>query len=81
MKHNLHKIAELMSSLMANAGIQDDYDEVIGDHYDNDPEGAEKYHQSVLEAIAFIDEYTDGEIDEYFNAETVTRQFNEVKES
>lgn len=56
-------IARLLEGTMYNASIMDDYDEVIGDHYDADPEGAEEYHEDVMAGLVFINKHLDKDYD------------------
>lgn len=53
---DLKKIASLLQTTMASTGIFDDYDEVLQDQYDIDPQGAERFHEGVLEAVLFLNE-------------------------
>ena len=57
------QIARLLEGTMYNASIMDDYDEVIGDHYDHDPEGADNYHEDVMAGLEFINKHLDKEYD------------------
>lgn len=57
-KTELAMVADLLESTMCNAGIFDDYDEVIGDHYDCDPESALEYHIEVINGINFINKHS-----------------------
>jgi hypothetical protein len=56
MTPDLNRIASLLETTMTNAGIMDDYDEVIGDYVDHDPESAKEYHENVLHALEFIND-------------------------
>lgn len=64
MATDLKRIASLLLDTMTNAGIMDDYDEIIGDVYDNGGlEAATTYHEDVLHALEFINE----QLDEQYN--------------
>jgi len=56
-QRKLLAIASLLEITMTNAGIMDDYDEIIGDYIDNDKEGAAKYHEDVMTGLEFINEH------------------------
>lgn len=75
---DLKVVAELLETTMTNAGILDDYDELIWDILeDNSLDEARKYHESVLAGVAFIKEHTD---DTYLDAESLTATFEDVLE-
>ena len=56
---DLKRIARILESCMTNAGIMDDYDEIIGDFLDSDFDGAAEYHEDVMEGLKFINEHGD----------------------
>ena len=60
MSDKLRTIASLLASTMTNAGIMDDYDEIIGDYIDSDKEGAAKYHEEVMLGLEFINDFLPG---------------------
>lgn len=51
------KVASILASTYANAGILDDYDEVLGDAMDMSIEDGTGYHGLVMEGARFIREY------------------------
>lgn len=72
------QVAELLETTMCNAGIMDDYDEIIWDVLDNDGlAGAREYHANVLAGVAFINKHSD---DSNLTPESFTGTFNEVLE-
>lgn len=56
-KYNLSTIAMLVADTMANAGIFDDYDEILDDVYNENAEDGELYHKQVIEGIHFLNEH------------------------
>ena len=59
----LKQIATLLESTMTNAGIMDDYDEIIGNFIEEDPENAAKYHEEVMTGLTFINEQLNSNYD------------------
>ena len=60
MSDKLKAVASILNSTMANAGIHDDYDEIIGDYIDSDREGAAEYHETVMLGLEFINDFLPG---------------------
>lgn len=51
---NLQRVAKHLYTTMCNAGVFDDYDEIIGDAFSQGSQVALDYHLNVLESIEFI---------------------------
>lgn len=57
---DLNQIASLLESTMTNAGLMDDYDEIIDDVVkEMDKDAAKKYHDEVIAGLNFINEQLD----------------------
>lgn len=55
---NFELVAEHLHTTMCNAGVFDDYDELIGDALDSSFENALAYHLRTLESVKFLNTYS-----------------------
>jgi len=55
-QQQLQAIAELLETTMTNAGIMDDYDEIISNFDADEADDAVKYHEQLMTGLEFIND-------------------------